>query len=250
MKGQIITAAAAAVILTACGGGGGGGGGSNSTPASTNQSAAGLYTGSTDTNRQTSVLVLDNGRVYSLYSVVGQPSVIAGGVVGTFTSSSNGTSIGTGFDYNLEGQGTESVGVNATYTPRSSLTATIGYPNGAKTVFNGKYDSSYDTTPTQATVTGTFKGTSVTNLGSDSNVAITADANGSITGTGTGCSFTGTIKPHASGNVYDVNLNFGAYPCAYPNTSASGVAVVNNSVMHAILQTGSYAGVLFLGTKQ
>lgn len=246
MRGAILTAAAAAVILTACGGGGGGS--SSSTPAPT-PSAAGLYTGTTDTNRQTSVLVLDDGRVYSLYAVAGNPNIIAGGVVGT-SSSSNGSISGSGLDYNLEGQGVNAVNVSGTYTAKASIQAAISYSNGSKVNFTGKYDSSYDTTPTQATVTGTFKGTSATNLGTDPNVSMTADANGSITGTGTGCAFTGSIKPHASGNVYDVTINFGAGSCAYPNTAATGVALLSGTTMRAELQTPAKAGVLFVGTKQ
>ncbi|MBU9574176.1 hypothetical protein [Burkholderia multivorans] len=248
MRDQLLTAAAAAIILTACGGGGGSDG-SPSTPAPS-PSAAGFYTGTTDTNRQTSVLVLDDGRLYSLYSVVGNPSIIAGGVIGTATSSNGTISNGSGLDYNLEGQGVNSVTLSGTYTAKASITATISYANGSKTTFNGKYDSSYDTTPTQAAVTGTFIGQSVTNLGTDPSVTITADANGSITGTGTGCAFTGSIKPHASGNVYDVTINFGAGSCAYPNTAATGVALISGTTMHAELQTPAKAGVLFLGTKQ
>ncbi|MEZ2311934.1 hypothetical protein AB6809_35635 [Paraburkholderia sp. RCC_158] len=247
MRGSITAAAAAAILLAACGGGGGDGGSPAPAPS---PSAAGLYTGKTDNNRQTSVLVLDDGRVYSLYSVAGVPSTIAGGVIGSGTSSNGTISNGTGLDYNLEGQGVNAVTFSGTYSAKASLNATIVYSNGSKTVFNGAFDSSYNTTPTQAAVTGTFKGSAATNLGSDTNVTITADANGSISGTGTGCAFTGSIKPHASGNVYDVTLNFGGGSCAYPNTAATGVALLSGSTLHAELQTPAKAGVLFLGTKQ
>jgi hypothetical protein len=246
MRGHLLTAAAAAVILTACGGGG-----SSSPPApAPTPSAAGVYTGTTNTNRQASVLVLDDGRVYSLYSPVGNPNLIAGGIIGGISSANGALSNGNGLDYNFEGQGVNAVTISGTYVAKSSMSATLQYSNGAKTTFTGKYDSNYDTTPTQATVMGTFKGTAVTNLGSDPSATITADANGSITGTGTGCAFTGSIKPHASGNVYDVTLSFGAGSCAYPNTAATGVAVVSGSMIRAELQTPAKALVLFLGTKQ
>ncbi|MDR5751091.1 MULTISPECIES: hypothetical protein [unclassified Caballeronia] len=194
--------------------------------------------------------MLDDGRVYSLYSVAGNSSIIAGGVIGTVTSSNGTLSNGSGYDYNLEGQGVNSVTLSGTYAAKASATTSIQYSNGSKVTFTGKYDASYDTTPTQATVTGTFKGESVTTYGTDPSVTMTADANGAITGTGTGCSFTGSIKPHASGNVYDVTINFGTGACAYPNTSATGVAVTDGTAMRAELQTPSKAGVLFLGTKQ
>ncbi|KND55766.1 hypothetical protein BVER_00546 [Candidatus Burkholderia verschuerenii] len=104
-------------------------------------------------------------------------------------------------------------------------------------------------TPTQAAVTGTFRGVSLTNLGSDS-ATLTADANGVITGSGTNCTFTGTIKPHATGNVYDVTAQFAASSgCAYPNTSASGIGLVSGNGIRALLQTPTNAGVLFIGSK-
>ncbi|MDR5833628.1 hypothetical protein [Caballeronia sp. LZ034LL] len=245
-----IAAAAAAIILTACGGGGSDNG--PSTPVST-ASAAGLYSGNTDSNRQASVLILDDGRLYSIYAVAGNTDFIAGGVIGAVASSNGKLSNGSGIDYNLEGQGSSAVTLSGAYSAKASLNTTILYANGAKTTFVGTYDPSYDTVPMQATVTGTFKGESVTSGGNDRNVTLTADATGSITGTGTSCSFTGSIKPHASGNVYDLTISFGGGNCAYPNTTASGVAVMTGTTMRAELQTlqsPTKAGVLFVGARQ
>jgi hypothetical protein len=47
-----------------------------------------------------------------------------------------------------------------------------------------------------------------------------------------------------------VTLNFGAGSCAYPNTLATGVGLLNGSSVYVELQTPAKAGVLFLGTKQ
>jgi hypothetical protein len=241
-----MTAVAAAILLAACGGGGGD---SAPAPAPTpSPSAAGQYIGTVN-NRQTTALVLDDGRFYTQYSVVGQPGVIAGVVAGTVASSDGKLSNGAGSDYNLEGQGVVPVTVSGTYVAKQSINATTTYSPTVQSTLNGSFDQTYNTTPTQAAVTGTFVGSSAS-PGFLSDVAtITADANGNITGQGTNCAFTGSIKPHASGNVYDVSLTFGAGSCLFPNTTATGIGVLSGSVIHAFVQTPSKQGILFLGSK-
>jgi len=239
------------VALSACGGGGGDNSNA-SAPAAPTPSAAGQYAGTVN-GRQATVLILDDGRFYTQYSAVGSPTLISGVVAGTVTSSSGNLSNGAGTDYNLEGQGVTNVTLSGTYSAKESLKASVTYGNGAKSDFSGNYDSTYDTVPSQATVTATFKGTSATNIGTrvgTDSVTLTADSNGSITGNGTSCSFTGSIKPHATGYVYDISLNFGSGSgCAYPNTSATGVGVMSGNQIHAFVQTPSKAGIIFLGTK-
>ncbi|MDR5753801.1 MULTISPECIES: hypothetical protein [unclassified Caballeronia] len=146
-----------------------------------------------------------------------------------------------------------SVGGAAVRRHRQRPPGDDSYPGDGKSEFSRSYDTSYDTAPTLAAVTGTFKGTSATNIGANvalDNVTLTADAAGNITGTGTHCTFTGTIKPRAKGNVYDVGLTFGPGDgCAYPNASATGLGVMTGNVIHAFVQTPSKSGVLFVGTK-
>jgi hypothetical protein len=249
MKAGIVAAVGMSVILAACGGGGDDRATAPSTPS---PSAAGQYVG-TVSGRQATVLVMDDGRFYTQYSAAGQPSLIAGVVAGTVSSSGGNLSNGIGTDYNLEGQGADSVTLSGTYAAKQSIKATVAYSNGANSDFSGNYDASYDTTPTQTAVIGTFRGNSATNIGASvaiDSVTLTADASGNISGNGTNCAFTGSIKPHAVGNVYDVNLNFGSGTgCAYPNTSASGVGVLSGNQIHAFVQTPSKAGVVFLGSK-
>jgi hypothetical protein len=158
---------------------------------------------------------------------------------------------GSGTDYNLQGAGITSATLSGTYTAKSSISGTVTYSNGAKVTLSGNYDATYDTTPTLATSQGNYAGTSVTALGSDV-VILTADASGNITGKGTNCPFTGVIKPHAKGNVYDISLTFSASTgCAYPSTTATGIGLLSssNKVIHAMLQTPSNAGILFIGSK-
>ncbi|WP_143753546.1 hypothetical protein [Caballeronia arationis] len=249
MRTGFLAAAGTSLVLAACGGGGGDSGSSGPT---LGPSAEGLYNGTVN-DRQATVLVTDDGRFYSEYAVAGT-SLIAGVVTGTVVSVSGSLPSGTGTDYNYEGQGTNSVSLSGSYSAKQSIKATIAYSGGVKSAFSGSYDTSYDAAPSQAAVSGTFKGTSATNIGSNvalDSVTLTADAAGNITGNGTNCAFTGTIRPHAKGNLYDVGLTFGSGSgCAYPSSSATGLGVMNGNVIHAFVQTPSKAGVLFVGTKQ
>jgi hypothetical protein len=253
MNTGIATAIAGiSLMLAACGGGDSGSGSAAPTPSAA--AATGQYAGTVN-GRQATVLVLDDGRFYTQYSVVGQPTLIAGVVAGTVSSSSGSLSNGTGIDYNLEGQGPNSVTLTGTYTVKQSMKATVAYSNGANSAFSGNYDTSYDTAPTQAAVMGTFSGKSATNMNilggvATDSVTLTADAAGNIIGNSINCSFTGTIKPHVTGNVYDINLNFGSGTgCEYPNTSASGIGVLSGNQIHAFVQTPSKGDVLFIGSK-
>lgn len=249
MKAVISTLAAAA-ILAACGGGGGDGG-SSSSPAVNSASAEGQYTGNTNTNQAVVATVLENGKYYAQYSVAGNPALIAGVIVGSVSSTNGVLSGGSGTDYNLQGAGITSATLSGTYTAKTSINGTVSYANGAKVTLAGNYDPTYDTAPTLAASQGNYAGTSVTALGSDV-VILTADASGNITGKGTNCPFTGAITPHAKGNVYDITLNFSASSgCAYPSTTATGIGLLSssNKVIHAMLQTPSNAGILFVGTK-
>jgi hypothetical protein len=239
---------AVAGLLTACGGGGG-----DSSPAqlTITASAEGQYIGTTNANQAVTATILDNGKYYAQYSAAGNPGIIAGVVTGTVTSNNGALGGGVGTDYNLEGAGVVPVTLSGTYAPKQSITGTLTYSNGVKVTLPGSYDATYDTMPTQAAVTGTFAGSSATALGSDA-VTLSADANGNITGNGTNCPFTGSIKPHSHGNVYDIGLTFSSgVGCAYPGQTASGIGLLNSTgkVIHGLLQTPSNQGILFIGAK-
>ncbi|KND59010.1 Large exoprotein involved in heme utilization or adhesion [Candidatus Burkholderia verschuerenii] len=121
-----LTVIGAVIMLAACGGGGGDNGNSSTTPSAT---AAGQYTGTVN-NRQAVVTVLDNGRFYTQYSVAGSSTSLGGVVAGTVSSNGGTIQSGSGFDYNLEGAGVQSVSISGTYAAKQSLNATVGYSNG------------------------------------------------------------------------------------------------------------------------
>ena len=90
-------------------------------PAPTASSAEGLYSGSTDTNRTMTNVVLDDGTYYFFYSVPANPALLAGVVQGNGTSNNGSFTSATAKDFNLEGPGVLSATIAASYTERQSL---------------------------------------------------------------------------------------------------------------------------------
>jgi len=211
-----------------------------------------LYEGSTSNGRFVTGLVLDDGTLYFLYSVVGNSSVIAGVVQG------NGTSSGTTFtssntvDFNLEGYGVLTGSVSATYSAEQSISGTLSYSNGAINTFAGTYDPLYEATPSLTALAGTFTGQAASSAGV-ATANVTVQSNGTITGTVSGgCGFTGTAAPRARGNVFNASISFGSAPCPFANQTLSGIAFFNPNTKRLYVAAPNAArsdGVLFVGTK-
>jgi hypothetical protein len=85
---------------------------------------------------------------------------------------------------------------------------------------------------------------------------ITISSTGSVTGSSSGCSFTGTVVTDSSKkNFYDVSLTFGGSPCALPNQTANGVGVeyllsdgVTNQLLVAVA-VGNSSGTVFAAER-
>ena len=141
-------------------GGCSGGNDSNSPPAPAPiaSSAEGLYSGSTDTNRTITNVVLDDGTYYSFYSVPANPALIAGLVQGNGTSNNGSFTSSNAKDFNLEGPGVLNATIAANYAERQSLNGSISYPGPSVTTFTSTYDTAYDMTPPLASLAGTYTG--------------------------------------------------------------------------------------------
>jgi hypothetical protein len=215
---------------------------------------AGLYKGLTSTGRSFAGLVLDDGSFYSIYSQVNNPSIVAGGGRGTVKTSETSFSITNAVDFNFEGLGTHIVSLTGTVDERKSIQGSINYPDlGQNITFSANYSSDYELTPSISTIVGKYVGASESVSSSDA-VTFDINASGDITGTGnSGCTFSGTIKPHASGNAYDVTITFGASPCQYPGATITGASYFDrtSNIAYAVASTptGS-ANFITTATKQ
>lgn len=239
-----IIALSIAVGLAGCGGGG-----SDSPTAIPD----GLYAGTTNTGRTITGLVLDDGTYYVLYSVAGNPSLIAGVVQGTGTGRNGSFTSSNGVDINLQGSGVLPANVSAGYALKQFLNGSITYPTLSQTItFTGVYDNKYELAPSLAALAGTYTGTAANPSGSES-ATLTVSTLGAVSGSGvSGCTFSGTVTPRAKGNAYNATLTFGGSPCLFANTTVTGGAYFDalNKRLYAVgLKAARDNGVIFVGTK-
>jgi hypothetical protein len=237
-----ISALSVFALMSACGGGGGGSGGAAGV---VNISAEGIWGGTASTGFDVSLVVLENGETWGIYS---SGSTIYGAIYGTTATSSNiATFSGTEFDFstNSSSSGTLTGAVAAKSTlalSGSGLTASL------------TYDATYDATPTQASGTWSFVGrSSAYELIPDT---IVIDNTGSFTLNQSNCTTNGSIVPRAGGkNIYDITLNSSGSGCAVGQSTMTGVTYLETSVtpnkfLSLALTSDKSDGLIIIGTKQ
>lgn len=244
-----MSAIAAAVIVCACGGGGDDAG---SAPTSSGISKAqGLWVGTTNTNRTAVGLFFSDGTYYVLYTVAGNPAVIAGVTQGHSSTTDTAFTSSDGRDFNFEGLGVLSGSLSGTYVAKQSVSGTIAYASGGQVTFTANYDATYEQQPTYAAIAGTYTGQVASPVGVQS-ATFTVAGNGVFSGSSSGCSATGSISPRHDGNAYDATVTFGPSPCVFAGQTFSGAAYYNATtkrIYAAAPNAARTSGVLFVGTK-
>jgi hypothetical protein len=220
-----------AVLLSACGGGWG----NQNVPAppapppTPVTDAQGFYSGMDSLNDNVTGVVLDSGTYYFVWA-----NTISGAfglVQGTATAASGKFSSTDAKNYTMGTSTVVSSTVSAVYTAKSNITGTITPASGTNgyTSFSGTYSAVYEQTPNLSAIAGSYQGAFGTLNSTDATVTVTLNSTGGMVGNGaSGCRFSGTAKPHANGNVYDLTLTFGAAPCSDAGQSMTGVLLVNN----------------------
>jgi len=214
----------ASAAMVACGGGGG-----DTTPTASVPTAEGVYGGQLTGNTTSTafeLLVLENGEFWSIYGTqFGNSFGVAGFVQGSGTSSTGSFTSSNGKDFGFAPAvaGTTTAAYNAT---AKTITGTTTSGTSSVAFSGGPIPGSlynYDTAASLTTIAGSWSTTSLTGEG----IALNVAANGSYTAVGTsGCNFSGTITPRASGkNVFNVGITFGAAPCALAGQSGTGIAL-------------------------
>lgn len=205
--------ALSSVALTACGGGGGGGSDSSSTPAPppANVSAAGVWTGiALPSGYELNLIVMPNNTLYSLFGIPASGGLSVLGVdFGSVTTSGS----------SFSGSFTEYLFNNTSYTGTTSgsvvantlLSGTTRFSNGG----TGSYalvpltraGYNFNSPAVLSTITGSWVGSLLTGVAT----TVTINSNGTLTGSGAGCTFTGTIAPDSSGvNVFATSITYGS----------------------------------------
>lgn len=215
-------------------------------------SAVGLWNGTTANGRTIGGLVLDDGTFWFLYTSIVNPSAAAGLVQGNYTAVSGSFTSSNAVDFNLEGLGILNSSIDGTYVVKQTLSGTIAHQAG-QTTFTTTYDPDYELTPDLNLLAGTYTGVVATN----ETVTVTVLASGSLFGSSTsGCTFTGTASPQASGNAYNVTIKLGASEAFQPGVCSSdtvnGVAYFDaptKRLHSAALNSTRTSGFIFIGTK-
>jgi hypothetical protein len=209
----------AAMLLVGCGGGGG------DSPSNAG-SPEGLYEGTISNGLEHNTVVLDDNRYYAIYGDETESGFVVAGLIQGSGVPNNGSFTSTDLrDYYFDGSvftGT----LSASYREGRSFNGSIT-EGGSTVTFTGTppndSEYNYDTTANLSNITGawnlfTVQGETIT-LNIQTSGAFAASSSG-------GCDFDGTIAPRASGkNMFDVELTFGAAPCAFPDQSANGIAI-------------------------
>lgn len=267
-------------MLAACGSGEGGGegGGATSTPSLAATSAEGRWTGTSSNGRSFSGAVLDDGTYAFLYSVVGQPDVVAGVLYGTRAESGQGVFTSSdGLDLLVEGLDVDAVSsrwnvywVNlaARYVQRENLNGTLTYTDGSTVTVAATFAPEYDDTPDLTKIAGTYTG--LVNYDSQTHInTVTVLPDGTFTippftllpygGTaGPGafkCGQTGVLSPRAHGNIYDLVFTNDAGGIICPRkTTHRGIAffetATNRLYVLALMDATLYHVFPFMGIKQ
>ena len=237
MAKNILLLCGVSVMLISCGTsynnvGGGVGSGAGETGAGGNVVAGdvqGVYSGIASSSGYTFwTIILPNEKLYGIYGTVNGDQILLDGMItgqGTTNSSGYTASVTDFFHTGSVKSGT----FGASDFTGAGLDGTLA-ENGTVTTFTGTsvlgsvwdYGTTFQTSASLSSISGTWTGTLLDGM----TTTVTISSSGSLTGSSSGCSFTGTIAPDSSNtNFYDVSLTFGGTPCAFPNQTANGIGV-------------------------
>jgi len=249
---NVLILCAVSFVLVGCGtnyGGNGGGGGGNYAG-----QAQGVYSGTSSNGYSFSTIVLPNDKFYAIYGTASGNSLLLYGLVTGQGTSGSGTYTASVTDFFYTGA-TNSGSISASYVAATSLNGSIT-ENGTAITFTGTSEPAssftYNTSASLSAITGTWTGT----LLDGTTTTVTINSNGSVSGSSSGCSFSGTVAADSSNkNFFDVSLTFGPSPCLLPNQTSTGIGVeylLSDGVTHQLLAavtTGTTFGTVFAAVR-
>ena len=225
---SIFFAIAIPFFVAACGGGGGSG--------QTNADASGFW--SDPTSNDSGILITKSGEIWGVALTSPYYTLYKG------TVSTNGTTLtGSGTIYLNESTAPPSAPLSITgqVVPKSTIKGTAT-SNGTTSQFSLVYDSTYEITPTTASIAGVYTGSS--------GGSITIAPTGTFTGATNGCIFFGALTPANNENFFRLSVTYDLPSCG---TGITGNGVIVRSGDGAYLVGGAVAGAMgdaFVLTKQ
>jgi hypothetical protein len=216
--------------------------------------AQGVYSGTSSGGFNFSTIVLPNDKIYAIYGTQSGNSLLLYGLISGQGTSGNGTYTATVNDFFYTGS-VSNGSVSATYVAGSSLNGSLT-ESSATTTFTGASlptsSFNYNTPALLSDISGNWSGTLLDGM----STTVVISSNGSVTGSSSGCSFSGTVSPDSSNkNFFDVSLTFAGSPCSAPNQTATGVGVeylLSNGVTHQLLAgvtSGTSLGTVFVAAR-
>lgn len=257
MKKQVSLWAITSMVgfLAACGGGGGGGDDDNGDAIAS--SLAGGYSAAANNGTSGNAIVLEDGSVWNIGGVeAGGVLLVSSMTQGTIGLSGTNVTSSNLREYDFESASPLAVNFSGTVASSGvisgSLTASGFNPVSVTLTPTPSTDFNYDTPASLSAIAGTWTGFFST--GDTGSIAISS---GGVVSSVTdfGCSIGGSVTPRPSGkNVYNVSLTFGPAPCALPNGSAAGIAVIVGSGAQTQLTVGATTadrslGAAFFGSR-
>jgi hypothetical protein len=243
---KIMFCALAAAVLAGCGGGGGGGPSAPPPPTS----IQGFWAARVDATLSASAVILDNNDAWLVFQSTdanGTPTAITGMARAVMAvTGSNYT--GTGSNYDLTANPPAAITLTGTATAKTSLAGSYTIAGAAPKNVTLAYNAAYETPASLADATGHWTGT----FGGGANgLNLDVAGTGSITGSSTaGCTYTGTLVPHAANAVFDLLL---AENCFGTIVNLQGISTISTSKTSLFLTFTSTPdkarGGLFVGTK-
>ncbi len=211
------------VLLLGCGSGSNESGGGKAE--STAGNAQGFYRGLASSGYAFESIVLPNDQFYGIYGTLTATQFVVYGMISgqgtsggsTFTAPSVTNFFYTGATY--------SGSLDASFVAGSSFNGSLD-EDGTVTTFTGApfltpaYN--YDMPASISEISGSWSGS----LLNGAAATVTISDSGEISGSSSGCSFSGTATQDSSNkNFFNVILTFGGSPCVLPNQAASGIGI-------------------------
>jgi hypothetical protein len=240
---KVLVLAALAALVSACGGGGSGPSGA----ASPAVSAEGIWNGSASTGSTVSLVVLESGETWGIYS---NSNLVTGALYGN-TASSGTTLSGSGKDFNIPTRSITTASYSGTFAAKNNIRVISS--NGSS--FNGTYSTAYDQPASLAALQGTFVGQGVSGNSTAQPTQVSISASGAITTpASSACNAAGSVAPRASGkNIFDLSVTFTGPNCALGNgTVTNGIGyydITSRKLSVLALNPAKSDGFIYIGQK-
>ena len=216
--------------------------------------AAGMYAGTLNNGTLYNMFVADDDSYYGFYSAGATAPIAATGLLYGAGKSSAGSYSAAVTDFNAQA-GTAPYALTGTYSAQASFNGSIKAGSTTFTLTTAVIDPAIYDYYKPAVIADVVGSWSMRQTGVAAQ-AITIAADGSFTGSSTGCAISGQLKPHSNKNAFDVIVNFGAGSCPLSAKSIGGVAfsyTLNAGVTRQLYMAGSTgdhsAGALLVGTN-